>query len=122
MATIVIVENDLDIGPLMEQLLLLEGHKPILVADPAEAMEVIRREMPDLIYLDVRLTEEIDGFAVLREVRAETDTPVLMCSGLDVETKCLEEGANAFLLKPFDFNDLLDGVKRAFANGAAGKR
>lgn len=113
MAKIVIVENDTDIAPLLEQLLLMEGHQPILVYDPTEAMGVIHGERPDLIYLDVRLTPTIDGFAVLKQIRAESKVPVLMSSGLDVEDQCLQAGANAFLLKPFDFADLIEGVKAA---------
>lgn len=113
MAKIVIVENDTDIAPLLEQLLLLEGHEPILVSDPIQAMSVIRQERPSLIYLDVRLTPQIDGFEILRQIRAESPVPVLMSSGLDVEQRCLQSGADAFLLKPFDFADLLEGVKRA---------
>ena len=115
MAKIVIVENDKDIAPLLQQLLGLEGHTTVLVDDPQEAVATIQREMPALVYLDVRLTEEIDGFDVLEEMQATMDTevPVLMCSGLDVEDECLRAGASAFMLKPFDFNDLLESMKRA---------
>ena len=116
MAKIVIVENDSDIAPLLEQLLLLEGHQPVLVYDPVEAMEVIRREQPGLVYLDVRLTPTVDGFAVLEQIRSESDVPVLMSSGLDVGDRCLRAGANAFLLKPFDFQDLMAGVKEAMGS------
>mgnify|MGYP001111596826 FL=1 len=113
MAKIVIVENDRDIAPLVEKLLELEGHKPILVADPLRAVDTVVREKPDLVYLDVRLVPQMDGFMVLRQIRSKMQVPVLMCSGLDVELKCLAAGANAFLLKPFDFQDLIEAVKRA---------
>jgi DNA-binding response OmpR family regulator len=114
MAKIVIVENDEDIAPLLQQLLELEGHSTVLIKDPGKAASTIRKERPALVYLDVRLTEDIDGFDVLEEIRAEkNEVPVLMCSGLDVEDECLRAGADAFMLKPFDFNDLLESVKRA---------
>lgn len=120
MAKIVIVENDKDIGPLMEQLLLLEGHQVIWISDPSQAMESIRRHRPALVYLDLRLGGQMDGFAVLRQIRAELDTPVLMSSGLDMERECLRAGANGFLFKPFDFTELLEAVNRVLAGSEAG--
>jgi DNA-binding response OmpR family regulator len=116
MAKVVIVENDRDIAPLVEKLLELEGYTPLVVADPMMAAETIWREKPVVVYLDVRLTPDVDGFAILKAVRNKSDVPVLMCSGLNIEQKCLNAGANAFLLKPFDFHDLLDGIKRATSN------
>jgi len=115
MACVVVVENDPDIGPLLVQLLALEGHRPVLVMDPQQALATVRAEQPDLVYLDVRLTPQLDGFALLEQIRAESAVPVLMCSGLDLERRCLAAGANAFLLKPFDFTDLLGGIARALA-------
>lgn len=114
MARVVVIENDNDIGPLIVQLLALGGHEPVLVSEPSKTMSVIRAHRPSLVYLDVRLTEEIDGFTVLRQIRAESDVPVLMSSGMDLEQECLKAGADAFLLKPFDFNDLLNGMQRAW--------
>lgn len=121
-AKIVIVENDADIAPLVQKLLEFEGHRAILVQEPREAAVVVWREKPDLVYLDVRLTTELDGFAILRQIRSKLDVPVLMCSGLNLEHKCLEAGANAFLLKPFDFRELMDGINRAMANSEEVKR
>jgi len=122
MAKIIIVENDRDIAPLVEKLLELEGHQPILVANPLQAAAITWREKPDLVYLDVRLLPEMDGFAVLKQIRSRMQVPVLMCSGLDVEHKCLKAGANAFLLKPFDFQDLMDAVKRALKGKGVNKK
>ncbi len=122
MAKIVIVENDTDIAPLVQKLLEFEGHQAILVQEPREAAAVVWREKPDLVYLDVRLTAELDGFAILRQIRSRLDVPVLMCSGLSLEQKCLDAGANAFLLKPFDFRELMDGIKRATASSKEVKR
>jgi len=121
-AKIVIVENDADIAPLVQKLLEFEGHQAILVQEPREAAAVVWREKPDLVYLDVRLTAELDGFAILRQIRSKLDAPVLMCSGLSLEHQCLEAGANAFLLKPFDFCELMEGINRAMANSEEVKR
>jgi DNA-binding response OmpR family regulator len=115
MAKVVIVENDQDIAPLVEKLLELEGHQTLVVGEPSLVAETVAREKPDVIYLDVRLTPDMDGFAVLQAIRNEMSVPVLMCSGLSIEQKCLNAGADAFLLKPFDFQDLLDGIKRAMS-------
>ena len=107
------MENDRDIAPLVEKLLELEGYQALVVGDPKLVAEIVWREKPDVVYLDVRLTPEMDGFGVLQEIRSKMSVPVLMCSGLNIEQKCLNAGADAFLLKPFDFQDLLDGIKRA---------
>ena len=113
MAKIVIVENDTDIAPLLENLLSFEGHQTVTVTNPARALATIRAENPAMVYLDVSLSPSIDGFMVLKQLRAESNVPVMMCSGFDVEDRCLKAGANAFLLKPFAFDDLIAGVNRA---------
>jgi DNA-binding response OmpR family regulator len=113
MAKIVIVENDTDIAPLLEQLLAFEGYETVIVTNPLRAMDIIRAEEPAMVYLDVSLSPSVDGFMVLKLLRAESDVPVMMCSGFDVEDRCLAEGANAFLLKPFAFEDLIAGVNEA---------
>ncbi|NML17070.1 heavy metal response regulator transcription factor [Azohydromonas caseinilytica] len=74
----------------------------------------------DLVLLDVMLPG-IDGFAVLRALRAVRNTPVLMLTARDAvddRVKGLQEGADDYLVKPFAFSELLARVQALLRRGA----
>lgn len=83
------------------------------ITDPREAMACFHELQPDLILLDLHMPH-MDGFAVLRALRAATATgeylPVLMLTGDDdraVREQALELGANDFVAKPFELSETL---------------
>lgn len=85
-----------------------EGYETVdAVGDGREALDLLRSDPIDLVLLDLEMPE-LDGFGVLRELKADMrlrDIPVLMISGQDDQTniiKCIEMGADDFLPKPFD--------------------
>ena len=85
-----------------------EGYDQVESAENGrQALEVLREMEIDLVLLDLEMPE-LDGFGVLRELKADMrlrDIPVLMISGLDEQEniiKCIEMGADDFLRKPFD--------------------
>ncbi len=78
-----------------------------------EALEVIERERPDLVLLDVGLPG-MDGFSVLRELRRFSDVPVIMLTVRDDEISKvtgLELGADDYVTKPFGYLELVARVR-----------
>jgi len=91
-----------------------DGFDTLAAADGREAWEIIRREKPDLIVLDIMLPE-MDGFALCRLLRQEKIlTPILMLTAKDEEIDKvlgLELGADDYLTKPFSPRELVARVK-----------
>jgi DNA-binding response OmpR family regulator len=77
------------------------------------ALDLVERETPDLVLLDIGLPD-MDGYAVLREIRAFSDVPVIMLTARDNtmdKVKGLELGADDYITKPFDHLELLARIK-----------
>ena len=77
------------------------------------ALDIVEREHPDIVLLDVGLPG-IDGFEVLRQIRAFSDVPVLMLTARDDamdKVKGLELGADDYVTKPFNHLELMARVK-----------
>jgi two-component system KDP operon response regulator KdpE len=77
------------------------------------ALDLVERETPDLVLLDIGLPE-MNGFDVLREIRAFSDVPVIMLTARDstIDTvKGLELGADDYVTKPFDHLELLARIQ-----------
>ena len=85
----------------------------LAASDGEAALDVIEREHPDLVLLDVGL-RGMDGFAVLREIRAFSDVPVVMLTARDDamdKVKGLELGADDYVTKPFNHLELMARVR-----------
>ena len=86
-----------------------EGHEVTMATDGEMAMEAVRKDLPDLAVLDLNLPRR-DGTEVLEFLRSLTeDVPVLILTARkepEVRLRCLEMGADDFMLKPFSFAEL----------------
>jgi class 3 adenylate cyclase/CheY-like chemotaxis protein len=84
-----------------------EGHRVLQASSGREALDIVRRRPIDLVLLDVMMPE-MDGYAVLQELKADPawrHVPVLMISALDEldsVVRCIELGAEDYLPKPFN--------------------
>ncbi|MCD5412725.1 MAG: response regulator transcription factor [Dehalococcoidia bacterium] len=94
--------------------LCLEIHRPdtsaTLTAKGIEGIELLRGEAPDVVILDLGLPD-IDGIRVLEQIRQFSNVPVLIVSARDTQdsiVKGLELGAEDYIVKPFDYRDLLE--------------
>jgi two-component system KDP operon response regulator KdpE len=77
------------------------------------ALDIVERQAPDIVLLDIGLPDK-DGFAVLRELRAFSDVPVVMLTARDDamdKVKGLELGADDYVTKPFNHLELMARVK-----------
>ncbi len=116
MAKILIVEDMESVVTLLRSLLEREGFQVTVAQDGLEALEAVRRDKPDLVLLDLILPG-LDGLEVCRRIRHDPLTahlPIIILSGKDEETDKvigLELGADDYITKPFQANELIARVK-----------
>ncbi|WP_260854414.1 response regulator [Paraburkholderia sp. BCC1884] len=114
-ARLLVVDDNADLREYMSRILRAAGHDVRLAADGQAALEAARAEPPDLVLSDVMMPR-LDGFGLLRELRADPqlrDTPVLMLSaraGEEALVGGIEHGADDYLTKPFSARELLARV------------
>ena len=110
---ILIVDDDNNIAELISLYLTKECYETMIVNDGEEALKVFDTFKPQLILLDLMLPG-IDGYQVCREIRARSNTPIIMLSAKgEVFDKVLglELGADDYIIKPFDSKELVARVK-----------
>ncbi|MEU8819306.1 SpoIIE family protein phosphatase [Actinoplanes sp. NPDC048796] len=115
-ARILVADDNSDMRAYLERLLSGERWQVELVADGRAALESIRRFPPDLLLTDVMMPR-MDGFALVRAVRADESTralPVIMLSaraGDESGVEGLEAGADDYVVKPFTAAELVARVR-----------
>lgn len=113
MALILVVEDELEIAEILEAYLRREGFRTERAADGPSAVNLMRAARPDLILLDVALPG-FDGFEVMRRVRKEASTPIIMVTARaeDLDKLLgLELGADDYVAKPFSPREVVARVK-----------
>jgi CheY-like chemotaxis protein len=122
---ILVIEDDHDQLLGMRLRLAASGYDVAQATDGIEAIGVAHRERPDLILLDLGLPGE-DGYRVmenLRTINTTPSTPIVVISGRDPAahgTRALAAGAEAFLQKPVDHDDLLRTLRKALGEEPPG--
>ena len=111
---VLVADDDRAIRESLARALELEGYPVVAVRDGASALEAIAADQPDVLILDVMMPG-IDGLTVCRVLRAQGDqTPILMLTAR-TETSDrvagLDAGADDYLPKPFDLEELLARVR-----------
>ena len=110
---ILIVDDDYNIAELISLYLTKECFDTMIVGDGESALAAIPTFSPNLILLDLMLPG-IDGYQVCREVRAQSNVPIIMLSAKgEIFDKVLglELGADDYMEKPFDSKELVARVK-----------
>jgi adenylate cyclase len=114
-AKILVVDDVPENVRLLEAVLVPRGYDVVTASDGIEALKVVKAEEPDLILLDVMMPG-LDGYAVCERLRANDDTavlPVIMVTSSvgQEKTKAIEAGADDFIPKPFNHDELLTRVR-----------
>jgi len=118
-ARLLVVEDEPAISGFVRRGLIFEGYDVEVVETGRHALEAIRDRPPDLVILDLMLPE-VDGIEVTRRVRAAETAehmprvPILMLTARDAvadRVAGLDVGADDYLVKPFDFDELLARVR-----------
>lgn len=95
----------------------------IATGSGSEAIPFARATTPDLILLDLKLTD-LYGLQTLKEIRRFSGVPVIIITARDDETsrqQCLEMGADDYLVKPFSHIELLGSIEAALARNIPAK-
>ncbi|MGB3463378.1 MAG: response regulator [Rhodanobacter lindaniclasticus] len=121
-ARMLVVDDSPTICAVLGKMLSQDGYHPLKAADGAAAIELARSELPALIFLDV-VMPGMNGFSVLRTLRhdpATRDIPIIMISGNQQATEQFylqRYGADDFMKKPFDRDDVYERIGNLVANG-----
>ncbi len=120
-ARILIIEDDTSMLLLLQTLFGMEGFDVLCLDKTAsieQASAEIKKLKPDIILCDVYL-KNLDGFDLLKSIRADDELKsirMLMTSGLDFSHRCLQEGAQGFISKPYMPEDILRKVRQVLAD------
>jgi len=115
---ILMVEDDLGVAGTLEGYFKQQGYQVEHVIQGQEALDYCSQQLPDLVLLDTTLPD-IDGYTVCRELRAATRTSLLpivfLSEEKDLESRVagLEAGADDYVVKPFDVDELHLRIKAA---------
>ena len=110
---VLVVDDNPEILRLVSLNLRLEGFRAITTADSSEAVHLVRDEQPALVLLDIMMPGT-DGFRVCQRIREFSEVPIIMLtakSDVDDVTRGLDLGADDYLVKPFNVNELAARVK-----------
>ena len=108
-ARVLVVEDDGDIAEVLRRSLRLDGYEVRLAGDGVQALDESSLFEPDAVVLDLGLPR-LDGIEVCRRLREEGDVPILVLTardGLDARVEGLDSGADDYLVKPFEREELL---------------
>jgi DNA-binding response OmpR family regulator len=109
---ILIVDDEQAILKILSIKLTLSDYEVITALDGQQALDLIYSTRPDIILLDV-IMPEMDGFQLLERLRTFSDRPVIVFSARPENAqKALKMGANDFVPKPFDVNDLVIRINK----------
>ncbi|GAB7128648.1 response regulator [Silvimonas sp. JCM 19000] len=110
---ILIVEDEPNLSAIVRDYLQASGYRCTQVLDGAEALPRFRAQAPDLVILDLMLPN-VDGIQICREIRAFSDTPIIMLTARVDEVDRLlglDVGADDYICKPFSPREVVARVK-----------
>jgi CheY-like chemotaxis protein len=111
--SVLVVDDDAAIRQYVKDALQESGYGVRTATDGASALAAVEVERPDLILLDVRMPG-INGWGVLNELRsaAGPHCPIVIMTGqYEGQDQALASGAQGYLAKPFELDDLLESVE-----------
>lgn len=126
MSRIAVVDNDRSLLALLEELFTDEGWEVVAHAEGRGAFDLLKREQPDIVLLDLWLETPVSGWKVLQELRIDPATraiPVVLLSGAPEDLKGKQPWLNdhgiPIVAKPFDIDDLYRTVSHALGEDTA---
>jgi twitching motility two-component system response regulator PilH len=121
--TILVVDDSPTALQLISEPLTANGYQVITASDGEEALMRARQEMPDLIVLDIILPK-LNGFQVCRQLKTDPATEglkILLLSSKNQDSDKFwgeKQGADAYVTKPFEDEELLAGIRQLLAGRA----
>jgi DNA-binding response OmpR family regulator len=121
--SVLVVEDDADLAALVEMIVSDAGYAVRGASDGAEGLARVEEEMPALVLLDMRMPG-MNGWEFAREFRARWGRAapiVVVTAAEDARQRAREIGADAWLEKPFEIEDVLATLHRFLDRPAAGQ-
>ncbi|HCX24718.1 MAG: response regulator [Flammeovirgaceae bacterium] len=112
---VLIVDDEPNILMSLEFLLKKSGYKVFIARDGREALDIVEKELPDIILLDVMMPE-VDGYEVCQKIKNDKETAHIKIVFLSAKTKQedidkgYELGADLYITKPFSTRNLITKV------------
>ncbi len=119
-ATVLVVEDDANLIRTLAVALEVEGYEVIDATSGRRAVEEVRTRNPDIVLLDLGLPD-VDGIALVAEIRRHTAAPIIVVSGDDRESdkvRALDVGADDYMTKPFSPSELWARIRVGLRNRA----
>lgn len=114
---ILVVDDEQQLALAMKIRLQSKSYQIVLAPDGQQALDCVAKEKPDLIILDVMMPG-MDGYSCLRELNSQYGRgkiPVIILTARDRMKDLFElEGIEDYVIKPFDYEDLLVRIQRVF--------
>ncbi len=114
---IAVVNDDTDFLELMEEVLSEEGYRTVIVKEGKKAYHILKKKRPDLVVIDIRLSDPETGFVLVDLLRLDPTTaglPIIVCSTnsqlMEANHDHLEARGCVVLLKPFGIEELYQKV------------
>lgn len=112
-ARVLIADDQPYITQMLKIVLCKADFDVVVAVDGAEALNIFATEQPDVVILDLNMPI-VPGWEVCRQIKAQSDTPVLIISGMPLTelraSQCAPD-ADDYLIKPFDIGVLLEHVQ-----------
>jgi CheY-like chemotaxis protein len=111
---ILIVEDDQHMIRLLKTLFSLDGVDTLATHRPEAVVDMVRQERPDAVVMDLNLGQ-VKTLDILKTLKSDSNLksiPIVLVSGMDMEIECKRAGADAFMLKPYSPNALLDNIRK----------
>ena len=124
MSTVLVVDDEPLVRDVVTRYLERDGHRVLAAEDGDSAREIIEREEPSLVLLDVMLPGKTDGLALCRWIRSSSELPVILLTArVDEADRIvgLELGADDYITKPFSPRELATRVKTVLRRARNGK-
>jgi CheY-like chemotaxis protein len=123
MSKVLLIEDDDVMVSLLETLLGMDGYEVVAFRNGEDVLQVVQREQPDVILLDVNLKNlgisQISGLDLVGQIKSNNDTKqtsVILSSGINYRQESKAVGADGFILKPYMPDDLLKLIKETITN------
>lgn len=123
MSKVLLIEDDDVMINLLETLLGMDGYEVVAFRNGEDVLQVVQREQPDVILLDVNLKNlgisQITGLDLVGQIKSNGDTnqpSVILSSGINYRQESKAAGADGFILKPYMPDDLLKLIKETITN------
>lgn len=116
-ASILLAEDDHNLGSLLKNYLTLKDYDTLLVTDGAQGLKSFKKDKFSLCILDVMMPE-MDGFTLAREIRAiDADIPIIFLTAKNLKEDIYEgfkSGADDYMTKPFTMEELVYRIEAIF--------